>query len=89
MDEQATILVETSDDAPMEGEREVSVGGLVVERATEAFDATLAGVKPIARAVMTQMRDAVADAREIDVEFGIKLTATAGVILAKAAAEGH
>jgi hypothetical protein len=34
---------------------------------------------------MAQMQEAAA----IEVEFGIKLTATAGVVLAKASTEGH
>ena len=38
---------------------------------------------------MAQMQEAAADAKEIGVEFGIKLTATAGVVLAKASTEGH
>ena len=55
----------------------------------EAFDTALAGIKPIARSIMAQLQDAATDAKEIQVEFGIKLTATAGVVLAKASTEGH
>src|SRR5262245_51980816 len=89
LDPETTILVEASDVAPTEGQREVSARGVLVEKASETFEGALEGVKPIARSIIAQMREAVADAREIQVEFGIKLTAAAGVVLAKAAAEGH
>jgi len=72
-----------------QGQQRVSIGGVTAEKAKDAFDTALAGIKPIARSIMAQMQEAAADAKEIGVEFGIKLTATAGVVLAKASTEGH
>jgi hypothetical protein len=86
---QQTILVESDEIFPLKGEQQVSVGGTVAEKASQAFDAALAGVKPIADAVMRQLTNAAASANEISVEFGIKLTANAGVILAGTSAEGN
>ena len=87
LDAHTTILVEKAEDVAPEGMQRVAAGGAMAEQATKTFDAALAGIKPIARSIMAQMQEAVADAKEIQVEFGIKLTAGAGVILAKAAAE--
>jgi hypothetical protein len=89
LDSQTTILVEAAEDGTPVGQQQVSVGGAVVEKANEAFDTALAGIKPIARSIMAQLQEAAVDAKEIEVEFGIKLTATAGVVLAKASSEGH
>jgi hypothetical protein len=89
LDSQTTILVEAADDGTPQGQQHVSTGGAVTEKAKEAFDTAIAGIKPIARTIMAQMQEAAADAKEIQVEFGIKLTATAGVVLAKASTEGH
>ena len=86
---QATVFVEADETVPPQGQMRVSVGGAVAERASQAFDAALSGVKPIAAAVMRQLTDAAAGANEISVDFGIKLTANAGVIVAGTSAEGN
>ena len=86
---QSTILVESDDTVPAQGEVRVSVGGAVAEKASQAFDAALAGIKPITAALMRQLSEAAAEASEIGVEFGIKLTANAGVIVAGTSAEGN
>jgi hypothetical protein len=83
------VLVETDDTIPAQGQARVSVGSAVAEKANQAFDAAIAGIKPIAVTVMRQLTDVVADASEISVEFGIKLTANAGVILAGTSGEGN
>jgi hypothetical protein len=49
----------------------------------------LAGLKPIADAVNRQLTEIIEDANEVAVEFGIKLTANAGVIVAGNSAEGN
>jgi hypothetical protein len=89
LDPDTRVLVEVGLDTVPQGPQRVSAGGVLIENASEAFDTALAGIKPIARSIMTQLGEAVADAKEIQVEFGIKLTASAGVVLAKASTEGH
>jgi hypothetical protein len=89
LDSQTTILVEAADDGTPQGQQHVSAVGAMTEKANEAFDTALAGIKPIAQSIMVQLQEAAAEAKEIQVEFGIKLTATAGVVLAKASTEGH
>lgn len=88
-DQNGTILIEAADDEPSEGQREVSVHGVLVEKTGVAFEAAFAGIKPIARSIITQIREVATGASEIEVEFGVKLTAAAGAVLAKAGAEGH
>jgi hypothetical protein len=86
---QTKLLVESDDPTPVQGQMRVSVGGAVAEKASQAFDAVLAGVKPIAETLKRELTHLVTDANEISVEFGIKLTANAGVVLAGTSAEGN
>jgi hypothetical protein len=83
--EQTTVLVEADDSIPAEGQTRVSVGGILTEQASEALDNALSGIRPIIAAVTRH----VADAQEVEMELGFKLTADAGVILARTGAEGH
>jgi hypothetical protein len=87
--DQTIILVETDDTVPAQGQQQVSLGGAVAEKATQAFDAAVAGIKPVASTIMRQLTAVIPDADEISVEFGIKLTANAGVIVAGTSAEGN
>ena len=86
---QTTVLVEADDNIPAQGQTRVSVGGMVTERASEVLDHALSGIRPIAAAVTRHVVDAVPDAQEIEVELGFKLTADAGVILARTGTEAH
>lgn len=88
LDGNTTVLVEAANDSTPKGQQLSSAGG-TVEIASKTLDETLSAIKPVARTIMAHMREAVTEAEEIHVEFGIKLTATAGIILAKAATEGH
>jgi len=45
------------------GQQHVSASGGLTEKANEAFDAALAGIKPIARSIMAQLQEAAADAK--------------------------
>ncbi len=61
----------------------------VVEKATVAFEQALAKLKPMCAAIVRQIRDAVEQPEEFSVEFGVKLNAEAGVIVASTAAEAN
>jgi hypothetical protein len=86
---QTTVLVEADDSIPAAGQTRVSTGGILTDQASKAFDTALAGIRPIVSSVTRQVVEAVNDAQEIEVELGFKLTADAGVILARASAESH
>jgi hypothetical protein len=63
LDSQTTVLVEAADDGTLLGQQHVSASGGLTEKANEAFDAALAGIKPIARSIMAQLQEAAADAK--------------------------
>ena len=68
----------------------VSRGGeKTVEKANQSFESALDKVKPTANAVISKLRDLVDPPDEISVEFGLKLGAETGAILASAAIEAN
>jgi hypothetical protein len=56
---------------------------------TMAFEAAMAKLKPICSAIVKQAKEMVEQPEEFSVEFGIKLNAEAGVVIAKTSAEAN
>jgi NTP-dependent ternary system trypsin peptidase co-occuring protein len=54
----------------------------VAERARQTFEASLERIKPAAAAIIAKIRELSDKREEIGVEFGIKLSAEAGVVIA-------
>lgn len=78
------IIVEVEDDLP-KGDKLSSRG--TVEKAKQSFEEAVAGIGPIAEAIMRQVTSLGPET--VEVEFGVKFNATAGVILASSAVEGN
>lgn len=86
--EGGSILVEV--DVPEGGGGYERVGlGVSIGQASVTFDEALARVKPAAQKIIAQLRDLTDPPEEIAVEFGIKLGAKAGAIIASADAEAN
>jgi Trypsin-co-occurring domain 1 len=81
---QVCVEVSTSEGPVMRGD-----SGAVVENSALAFDAVLGKLKPICSAIAKQARGLIDQPEEFAVEFGVKLTAEAGVIVASTAAEAN
>lgn len=56
-------------------------------KAQQTFDRALENVKPIASTIIGKLRELNQPADEVEVKFGIKLTAEAGAVIAMAGAE--
>jgi hypothetical protein len=88
--EGGTVLVEVDDlyDAPVVrgGGRG---GGLAMPPMTEPLEHVLAGLGPATKAVLNQLQGLADSPGEIHVEFAIKLTTDARIIIAKAGAEAN
>ena len=82
--EGGSIIVEV-DDAISRPVR-VSKPGEIADKAKKSFDEAVAGIRPIAQAVVSQLVELAPET--ISVELGVKFSAEAGVVLAKAASEG-
>jgi hypothetical protein len=63
--------------------------GEVIEKAGESFETAMDKIKPAAVAVIGKLRDLADPPDDIEVEFGIKLTAAAGAVLASAGVEAN
>lgn len=82
------MLVEAA--APLESGPELAArAGTVVTRAEETFDRALARIASIGDATIEAIRSSARRPDQVTVEFGIKLSASAGAILAAANAEAN
>jgi Trypsin-co-occurring domain 1 len=81
-----TILIESDDPLP-QGEVTRSLHPVnAIDTAQETFEAAVQRIKPAASAVLSTLRD-LNTPDEIEVEFGIKLSASAGAFIASADSE--
>ena len=61
----------------------------VAERASKSFEAALATIKPATSALLARVGDLADQPTEVEIEFGIKLNAKFGAVIASADAEAH
>jgi len=64
-----------------------TTAGEIAERLDQSFDSVVQGIRPIAGAILQTLTDL--GPNNVTVEFGIKFSAKAGVVIASAASEGH
>ncbi|MCP1220357.1 hypothetical protein NKW45_00650 [Acetobacter orientalis] len=81
-----TVFVEVENTTPA-GDQLSGRGSGVIGQAKETFEEAVAGIKPIASAVLRQVTELGPE--NISVEFSVKLTAQAGVVLASSTVEGN
>lgn len=82
----ALVVVEGVDDES--GARMVSRGDGPAQ-AARTFEGALGGVRAAAESALRVFRDGSLRPDSIELEFGVKLSAEAGAVIAKGAAEGH
>jgi Trypsin-co-occurring domain 1 len=82
-----TVFVEI--EAPAAGLLPVANPGDIAIKVGQSLEAALQKIKPAASAVVSALRDLADSPDEIKVEFGVKLSAKAGAILASADAEAN
>ncbi|MFF4797031.1 CU044_2847 family protein [Streptomyces sp. NPDC001351] len=70
------------------GHRLVSRGGGPVQ-AARTFEGALDGVRAAAESALRVFRDGSLRPDTVELEFGVKLSAETGAVIAKGAAEGH
>jgi hypothetical protein len=87
--EGGSVLVEVADAAPS---GPVTRGGRADELVTSAgatLESALDGLGPVVKGVVTRLREAADWPDEVTVEFSIKLSADANVIIARSAGEAN
>ncbi len=80
-----TLFVEVEEETAR-GDQLSGRGG-TVEKAKQSFEEAVSGIGPIADTILRQV--AALGPETVSVEFGIKFSAQAGVILASSAVEGN
>jgi hypothetical protein len=83
----ATVMVEVDRHAP--GAQLVSRGENSLARACRTFDSALEGIRSAAESALAVFRNGDLKPDGVELEFGVKITAEAGAVIAKSAVEGH
>jgi hypothetical protein len=77
-----TFLVEVDEPESPAIQRVALPSGKQVLKAQQTFEEALVQIKPVASAIISKLRDLNQPADEVEVKFGLKLTADAGAIFA-------
>lgn len=85
-DDGALVVVEAADDES--GSRLVARDDGAVQ-ATRTFEGALEGVRAAAQSALRVFRDGSLRPDSVEIEFGVKLSAEAGALIAKSSVEGH
>jgi hypothetical protein len=80
-----TVVVEVGPPSP--GTRAVSSGA--GKKITETFEEALSRLDAVLAALRSKVKSQLEDADEVSVEFGMKISAELGAIVAKSNAEGN
>ncbi len=88
LEDGGSILVEV-EGPEMGGMVPVSRGEGVPEKARQSFEAALDKVRPAAQAIIKKLRSLHDPPDEIEVEFGLKMSAEAGALIAAAGVEAN
>lgn len=86
-DDGTVIVVETAEDDS--GSRLVSRGADGTVQATRTFEGALQGVRAAAESALRVFRDGSLKPDAVEIEFGVKLSAETGALIAKSSVEGH
>lgn len=94
LENNTTILVEVDEpfDSPDTSDGDVPRGMLASEladKAQQTFETAVSKIRPLAAAVIGQLRELRDSPEQVSVEFGIKLSAASGVVLASSAIEAN
>ena len=89
LEDGSTILVEVDEPEGPGGAVQVRRDSKTVEKAKQTFEAALDKIKPTANAVISKLRNLYDAPDEVTVEFGLKLSGEAGVVLASAGVEAN
>src|SRR6266851_4720605 len=85
--EAGAVLFDSENVAAVGPQRVARRGGNVVAQLDERLDDALASVRPAADAVIRTFRGLAPD--ELTVEFGLRIDAEAGAVIAKTSLGGH
>lgn len=80
-------VTDATESGPMRGTTAESRG--IIENAKESFDKALEPLKQVSNSIINCIKDITNSPKEVEVELGLKFTATAGIILSSLDSEAH
>jgi len=80
LDNGSTFLIEVDDSSNNAIERVALPSGQVIFKAKQTFEAALDGIKPVASTIISKLKQLNEPVDEVEIKFGIKLTADFGAI---------
>jgi NTP-dependent ternary system trypsin peptidase co-occuring protein len=83
------IVVEVDERSAARTMRGGGDAGSLVERGGRTLEQSLGGIVPALREAIDRLREVSSELSEVEVELGLKLTAEAGMVVAKAATEAN
>ncbi|MEU9304305.1 CU044_2847 family protein [Streptomyces sp. NPDC048269] len=86
-DSGASVVVAVDEES--RGARPVSRGDGVLRQAGQTFNGALESIHTAAESALRVFRDGQLKPDAVEIEFGVKLTAEAGAVIAKTSMEGH
>ena len=89
LEDGGAILVQVDEPAPEGGVVRAARPGEVLKKASQTFESALDKIKPAAGAIIAKLRGLADPPDEIEVEFGLTLSAEAGAFVAAAGAEAN
>ena len=81
------LVVEIDDREP--GYRPAKKPGAIIADAKEQFEKSLADINAAAQSALDILRGGRLRPDEVEIEFGVRLNAEAGAVIAKSSVEGH
>ncbi|MFM9369700.1 CU044_2847 family protein [Streptomyces sp. Da 82-17] len=85
----ARVVVAVAEDEPVGGARLAARGEGGAVQASRTFESSLESARAAAESALRVFRDGSLRPDAVEIEFGVKLTAEAGAVIAKSAVEGH
>ena len=89
LDDNTTVIVEVDEPQQQSGTVHASKPEEIIEKAQQSFGQAIEKIKPVADCIITKLHDISKQPDEIGVEFGFKLNAKAGVVIASMDTEAN
>jgi len=89
LEDGSSIIIEVNEEDTEDSIVQAARPGEIAARASQTFEAALEKVRPAAGAVVSKLRSLKDTPDEISVEFGLKLNAEAGAVVAAAGVEAN
>ena len=89
LEEGGSVVIEVEEPEPEGGVVRAARPGEIAAKSAQSFEAALERIKPAASAIISKLRGLSDPPNEIEVEFGVKMSAEAGAVIATASVEAN